>query len=80
MAAVALNVVATETAGPGFLTVFPCDANLPVASNVNFYQADQTASNHVTVRVDDDGKVCVFSSIATHVVVDVEGVYRDIAG
>ncbi len=80
VAAVAINVVATETAGPGFLTVFPCDADRPIASNVNFYMAAQTASNHVTVRVDDEGKVCVFSSIAAHVVVDVEGVYRSIVG
>ncbi len=79
VAAVALNVVATETAAAGFLTVFPCDAQRPIASNVNFYSADQAASNHVTVRV-DGGKVCVFSSVATHIVIDVEGVYREIAG
>lgn len=78
--AAALNIAATETDGPGFLTVFPCDDDRPNASNVNFYRADQTASNHVTVRVDDDGKVCVFASIATHVVVDVEGVYRPAIG
>ncbi|MDW3216510.1 MAG: fibronectin type III domain-containing protein [Ilumatobacteraceae bacterium] len=80
VAAAALNVVATETAGPGFLTVFPCDADLPLASNVNFHRADQTASNHVTVRVDGEGRVCVFSSIAAHIVVDVEGVFREIGG
>lgn len=80
VAAAALNVVATETAGPGFLTVFPCDADLPLASNVNFHRADQTASNHVTVRVDGEGRVCVFSSIAAHIVVDVEGVFREIRG
>ena len=78
VAAAALNVAATETAGPGFLTVFPCDADRPLASNVNFYVRGQTASNHVTVAVDDDGMVCVYASTATHVVIDVEGVYRSI--
>src|SRR5690606_13975744 len=33
--AVVLNVTATEPAGPGYLTVFPCDGE-PNASNVNF--------------------------------------------
>jgi hypothetical protein len=80
VAAVALNVVATETDGPGFLAVFPCDAKLAFSSNVNFYESSQTVSNHVTVRVDGDGKVCVYASTATHVVIDVEGVYRQIVG
>jgi hypothetical protein len=80
VAAVALNVVATETGGPGFVAVFPCDAKRAMTSNVNFDKASQTTSNHVTVRVDGDGKVCVFASAAAHIVIDVEGVYRQIVG
>src|SRR5262249_41043296 len=34
--AVALNVTATNGVGPGFVTVFPCGASQPLASNLNF--------------------------------------------
>lgn len=78
--AAALNVVATETGAAGFLTVFPCDAQRPDTSNVNYTRAEQAASNHVTVRTDDAGKVCVFTSAATHIVIDVEGIYRTVTG
>lgn len=71
--AFALNVTATETTDDGFLTVFPC-GDVPMASNVNYNVAD-TAANHVTAAVSDDGMVCIFSLTAVHIVVDVQGVY-----
>lgn len=71
--AFALNVTATETTDDGFLTVFPC-GDVPMASNVNYNTAD-TAANHVTAAVSDDGMVCIFSLTAVHIVVDVQGVY-----
>jgi cell wall-associated NlpC family hydrolase len=70
--AVALNVTATEPDGAGFLTVYPCDAALPVASNVN-YVAGQTVADAAIVGVAADGTVCVYSSAASHVVVDLNG-------
>ena len=73
--AVSLNVAVTEPDADGFLTVYPCGVSRPLASNVNFV-AGQTVSNHVTVTVGSNGKVCVYSSATTHVVIDVEGTYR----
>ncbi len=67
--AVALNVTATEPDGAGFLTVYPCDSPLPVASNVN-YATGETVADAVIVGLASDGTVCVFSSAASHVVVD----------
>jgi hypothetical protein len=40
-ASVALNVTATNTTGPGYLTIFPCGQTAPTASNVNYTGAGQ---------------------------------------
>ncbi len=68
--AVALNVTVTEPAAPGFVTVFPCGSQMPAASNLN-YVAGQTIPNLVIAKVGAGGKVCLFTSATTHLVVDV---------
>lgn len=75
-ATVSLNVTVTEPQGPGFITVFPCGAAVPLASNVNF-QVGQTIANAVTARVGAGGKVCFFTNNATHLVVDVNAFVPD---
>jgi autotransporter family porin len=72
--AVTLNVAVTEPEAAGFLTVYPCGSDKPWASNLNF-AAGQTISNHVTATLGEGGKVCVYSSQTTNVVIDVEGAY-----
>jgi hypothetical protein len=67
--AVVLNVTVTEPAADGFLTVYPCGTERPLASNVN-YRRGQTRANLVTVRVPADGRVCFFSLAQAHIVVD----------
>jgi hypothetical protein len=70
------NLTATQSAADGFLTVFPCAAGLPVASNLNV-TATRDVANFVLVQPDPAGHVCVFSSTATHVVVDIVGAMGD---
>ena len=77
--AVVLNVTVDRPDGWGFVTVFPCGGELPVASNVNYVQ-DQTVANAVTVSVGAAGKVCVYTSTATHLIVDVSGAYSPSEG
>lgn len=72
--AVSLNVAVTDPARDGYLTVYPCGSPMPWASNLNF-AAGQTISNHVTASVGDDGKVCIYASQDTDIVIDVEGTY-----
>lgn len=75
VAAVALNVVAVNPVGDGYLTVFPTGTTRPNASNVNFGPG-QTISNSVVVKVGSGGQVTVLtSSRATDVVVDVTGYF-----
>jgi hypothetical protein len=68
--AVVLNVTVTGPTGAGFVTVFPCDAAQPTASNLN-YAAGQTVPNLVITRVSANGTVCLFTLSAAHLVVDV---------
>ena len=70
------NITATQSAGDGFLTVYPCAAGLPVASNLNV-TAGRDVANFVLVEPDPAGHVCVFSSTATHVIVDIVGSLGD---
>jgi hypothetical protein len=70
--AVVLNATAVGALAPGFMTVFPCGTNPPDASNLNF-SAGQTIPNSVVAKVGAGGKVCVFTSAPTHLLVDVGG-------
>lgn len=77
--AVVVNVTATNTAGPGYLTVWPCDESRPDASNVNFASAGATVANAVVAKVADsgadDGSICVYARTAADVIVDVQGYF-----
>ena len=69
---VVLNVTAVNARAPGYLTVFPCGAALPDASNLN-YAAAQTIPNSVIAKVGAGGRVCVFTSAQADLLVDVNG-------
>jgi hypothetical protein len=70
--AVVLNLTATEPAAAGFLTVFPSGTALPLASDLNV-EAGETRPNLAIVQVGAGGKVTIYASTTTHVVLDVEG-------
>jgi trimeric autotransporter adhesin len=72
-AAVALNITAVDPVDAGYATVFPCGATPPDASNVNF--AGATIPNAVVSKLSAAGKVCIFVSAATHLLVDVNGYF-----
>ena len=70
--AVSLNVTVVGALGSGYATVYPCGGVVPGASNLNFV-AGQTVPNAVISKVGVGGKVCVYTSGATHLIVDVNG-------
>jgi hypothetical protein len=72
--AVALNVTAIGASEAGFLTVYPCATTPPVASNVNF-GAGEVRPNNTIVAVAPGGLVCVYSSAAVDVVIDVTAAF-----
>jgi hypothetical protein len=77
VAAVVLNVTATNPTAASFLTVWPTGSSRPNASNVNFV-AGQTVPNRVQVPVGTGGKVSIFNPTGSvDVVVDVGGSFTD---
>jgi len=77
--AVAVNVTVTGPASEGFVTVWPCEAARPEASNVNFV-AGQTIPNAVIAPLGAGGALCLYSSTPTDVIVDVTGWFAPEAG
>jgi hypothetical protein len=70
--AAVLNVTAVDATAPGFLTVYPCDAPKPDASNVNFVPG-VAVPNLVVARLSVDGTVCIWSSAPVSTIIDVAG-------
>ncbi|CAB4790685.1 MAG: hypothetical protein F2735_01990 [Actinobacteria bacterium] len=77
--AVLLSVTATDSDGSGFITLYPCGSSRPWASNLNFVFG-LTVSNAASVFVDVNGRVCIYTSVATHVVIDVDGAWSSASG
>ena len=70
--AVAVNVTAVEPSNPGFFTVWPCGAPMPVTSNVNFTRGGAVA-NGVVAPLGAGGAMCIYSDQGADVLVDVLG-------
>jgi hypothetical protein len=75
VSAVVLNVTATRSLGPGFVTVFPTGAPRPQTSSLNVTGAGQTVPNLVTVPVGDDGKVSFYAHEGLDLLADVSGYF-----
>jgi hypothetical protein len=75
VSAVVLSLTATESAGPGFVTVWPTGTPRPLASALNAATAGATVSNQVTVPLGADGKVSIFTQSGAHLIADVAGYY-----
>jgi hypothetical protein len=75
--AVTMNVTVTEPQDAGFVTIYPCDAPRPEASNLNF-TAGETVPNLVAAKLSTVGTVCLFAQRSTHLVADVAGYFTDV--
>jgi hypothetical protein len=70
--AAVLNITVTEASAPGFVTVYPCGGTRPIASTLN-YGRGTTVANLAVAATTTDGKVCIYTQTATHLVVDLSG-------
>jgi len=75
-ASVALNVTVTQAQANGFATVFPCGGAVPNSSNLNYVTGD-TVPNSVITGLGAAGAVCIYTSAATHLIVDIAGYFAD---
>jgi hypothetical protein len=73
-AAVSLNLIATQTGGEGYATVYPCGSDRPSASTIN-YGPGATIANGIIAKVGANGRVCIYTHAAAHLVVDVNGFF-----
>jgi hypothetical protein len=67
-----LNITAVDPASDGYATVYPCGSTPPNASNLDYTAARNRAGGVIT-KIGSGGKVCIFVSEATHLIVDVNG-------
>ena len=74
-----LNVTAVGPLGAGHATVYPCTADVPTASSLN-YAAGQVRPNEVIAELDADGYVCLATHATSHYLVDAVGYLTDTTG
>jgi hypothetical protein len=67
-----VNLTAVDPSGSGFLTLYPCGSTVPTASNLNV-TAGVVVANRALVSTSGTDRLCLFSSVETDVVIDVEG-------
>ncbi|MEZ5225025.1 MAG: CAP domain-containing protein [Ilumatobacteraceae bacterium] len=72
VSAVTLNVTSTDATNDGYVTVWACDAERPLVSNLNPTRG-RVRPNLVVTPVAADGSVCLYTLNPTHLVVDVTG-------
>ncbi|MCB0956706.1 MAG: peptidoglycan-binding protein [Ilumatobacteraceae bacterium] len=70
--AAVVNVTAVTPCSRGYITVFACGTR-PDTSNVNYAAWRTTAGLAITPHT--DGTICVYSSDATHLIVDLVGAF-----
>ena len=70
---VVLNVTSTESTEPAFVTVWPTDEILPIASNLNT-EPGQDTPNLVITKLSQDDMVSFYTNVSsTHLVADLIG-------
>ena len=72
VSAVVLNLLSTGATANGYLTAYPSGTTRTSASTLNV-ATGKAMANNVVVKVGAGGKVTLYSSIASQVVVDVQG-------
>jgi hypothetical protein len=72
-AAVLVNVTAVGADGPGYVTVSACGTSAVAPVSTLNVERGETVANLAASAVAGDGTVCVYTSTAMHVVVDLEG-------
>jgi hypothetical protein len=76
--AAAMNVTAIQGSTRSFLTIYPADADLPNASNLNWNGGDPPTPNKVDVALSPGGAIKITNNAGTvHVAADLVGYYTD---
>ena len=71
---VTANLVAVNPSGPGYLTVYPCGFDKPLAAALNYMPGVNNA-NEFSVPIGEYGDICIYAYAETDIVVDIYGYY-----
>ncbi len=77
--AASLTITAVQPRQGGFVTAYACGTERPTVANLNHRAAENVASLAV-VPIGPDGTVCLYQSAASHLVVDLNGVFTAASG
>ncbi len=75
--AMVVNVTLVNQDGPGFATIYPGNATQPVASSINSSGPNTVVGNEIVMPLAPDGSVKVFTSVGTHLVMDLVGIFTN---
>ena len=73
---VVLSVVAVSPTNNGYLTIYPCGTPMPSTSSLNFTKGINLANTVITTlgtTAGNTGKVCVYTSVKTDLIIDTTG-------
>ncbi|MEZ7961973.1 MAG: SpoIID/LytB domain-containing protein [Ilumatobacter sp.] len=70
--AAVVNVVVADPDDAGFVTVWPCAGDVPLAANLVYLSGD-TRGNGVIAPIGPDGSICVYSLSSADIIVDISG-------
>lgn len=74
-AAISLNITVVNTAGPGFIMIYPEGGSVPTVSTLN-YNAGQVLANAATVPMSTSGGITVVAGVSgTDLILDVNGYF-----
>ncbi len=78
--AISLNVTVVNTAGPGFIMIYPQGGAVPTVSTLN-YNAGQVLANAAIVPMNSSGGITVVAGVSgTDLILDVNGYYINSQG
>jgi hypothetical protein len=72
--AAVVNLTVVRPTAAGYATVYPCGQPVPNASNIN-YAPDQIVANAVVTNLDNNGRACIYTLSAAHLVLDTSGTF-----
>ena len=70
--AIVANITVVGPSAPGFVTIYPCSAQVPDVSVLN-HAAGQTVANNAIATLSAQGEVCVYTYAAADIIIDVTG-------
>ncbi len=78
IAAVSANFTVVSPSGFGYVTAYNCTPDVPTVSTLG-YRPGQTVANQAIVPL-DRGSLCLYSKVATDIIIDINGYYRTTSG